>query len=61
MCLSAGGLAGNIVTMQRRFENVVVATRSLVASEGWSLVRDRTNRKQCPSHKIWSYKRDGRW
>ena len=29
-------------------------TRSLVASEGWSLVRDRTNRKQCPSHKIWS-------
>ena len=36
-------------------------TRSLVASEGWSLVRDRTNRKQCPSHKTWSYKRDGRW
>ena len=36
-------------------------TRSLVASEGWSLVRDRTNRKHCPSHEIWSYKRDGRW
>ena len=36
-------------------------TRSLVASEGWSLVRDRTNRKHCPSPKIWSYKRDGRW
>ena len=109
--------AGNIVTMRRRFENVVVAsspklkkvqinwitwkvsrhniviihdwermlnchprfleihyrrggrlrgrkshlTRSLVASEGWSLVRDRTNRKQCLSHKIWSYKRDGHW
>ena len=35
-------------------------TRSLVASEGWSLVRDRTNRKHCPSHEIWSYKRDGR-
>ena len=34
------------------------ATRSLVTSEGWSLVRDRTNRKHCPSHKIWSYKRD---
>ena len=31
----------------------------LVTSEGWSLVRDRTNRKHCPSHKIWSYfKRD---
>ena len=27
-------------------------TRSLVASEGWSLVRDRTNRKHCPSHEI---------
>ena len=26
--------------------------------EGWSLVRDRTNRKHCPSHQIWSYKRD---
>ena len=25
-------------------------TRSLVALEGWSLVRDRTNRKHCPSH-----------
>ena len=24
-------------------------------------VRDRTNRKHCPSHEIWSYKRDGRW
>ena len=36
-------------------------TRSLVALEGWSLVRDRTNRKHCPSHEIWSYKRDGRW
>ena len=36
-------------------------TRSLVASEGWSLVRDRTYRKHCPLHKIWSYKRDGRW
>ena len=36
-------------------------TRSLVASEGWSSVRDRTNRKHCPSHKIWSYKTDGRW
>ena len=36
-------------------------TRSVVASEGWSLVRDRTNRKHCPSHEIWSYKRDGRW
>ena len=107
--------AGNIVTMQRRSENVVVAssqkkiqinwitwkvsrhniviihdcermlnhhprfleihcrrggrsrgrkshlTRSLVASEGWSLVRDHTNRKHCPSHKTWSYKMDGRW
>ena len=111
--------AGNIVTMQRRFENVIVAsspkkrkfksielrkvsrhnieimhdldrmlnrhprfleihcrrggrsrgrkshlTRSFVASEGWLLVRDRTNRKHCPSHNIWSYttnKRDGRW
>ena len=27
-------------------------TRSLVALEGWSLVRDRTNRKHCPSHEI---------
>ena len=27
-------------------------TRSLVASEGWSSVRDRTNRKLCPSHEI---------
>ena len=36
-------------------------TRSLVASEGWSSVRGRTNRKHCPSHKIWSYKRNGRW
>ena len=36
-------------------------TRSLVASEVWSLVSDRTNRKHCPSHEIWSYKRDGRW
>ena len=36
-------------------------TRLLVAFEGWSLVRDRTNRKHCPSHKMWSYKRDGRW
>ena len=36
-------------------------TWSLVASKGWSLVRDRTNRKHCPSHEIWSYKRDGRW
>ena len=36
-------------------------TRSLVASKGWSLVKDRTNRKHCPSHEIWSYKRDGRW
>ena len=32
-----------------------------VALEGWSSVRDRTNRKHCPSHEIWSYKRDGRW
>ena len=23
--------------------------------------RDRTNRKHCPSHEIWSYKREGRW
>ena len=23
-----------------------------------SKVRDRTNKKHCPSHKIWSYKRD---
>ena len=36
-------------------------TQSLVASEGWSSVRDRINRKHCPSHRIWSYKRDGRW
>ena len=36
-------------------------TRSLVALEGWSSVRDRINRKHCPSNKIWSYKRDGRW
>ena len=36
-------------------------TRSLVALEGWSLVRDHTNRTHCPSHEIWSYKRDGRW
>ena len=36
-------------------------TRSLVALKGWSLVMDRTNRKHCPSHGIWSYKRDGRW
>ena len=36
-------------------------TRSLVALEGWSSVRDRTNRKHCPSHEIWSYKRDGCW
>ena len=35
-------------------------TRSLVAFEGLSSVRDRTNRKHCPSHKIWSYKRGGR-
>ena len=32
-------------------------TRSLVALEGWSSVRDRTNRKHCQSHEIWSYKR----
>ena len=36
-------------------------TRSLVALEGWSSVRDRTNRKHCLSHEIWSYKGDGRW
>ena len=42
-------------------EKIPYVTRSLVASEGWSLVRDRTNRKHCPSHEIWSYKRDGRW
>ena len=36
-------------------------TRSLVVSEGWSLVRDRTNRKHCPSHEICSYKRDEGW
>ena len=30
-------------------------TRSLVALGGWSLVRDRTNRKHCPSHEIWSH------
>ena len=36
-------------------------TRSLVALEGWSLVRDRTNRQHCPSHEIWSFKKDGRW
>ena len=46
--------------------NLVVEVNSLlkipsdpVVSEGWSLVRDRTSRKHCPSHKIWSYKRDG--
>ncbi len=33
-------------------------TRSLVTSEGWSLVGDRTN---SPSHEIWSYKRVGCW
>ena len=33
----------------------------LVALEGWSSVRDHTNRKHCPSHEIWSYKRDGHW
>ena len=27
----------------------------------WSSVRNRTNRKHCPSHEIWSYKRDGCW
>ena len=31
-------------------------TRLLVAFEGWSSVRDRTNRKHCRSHEIWSYK-----
>ena len=36
-------------------------TRSLVVFGGWSSVRGRTNRKHCPSHKIWSYKGDGRW
>ena len=36
-------------------------TRSLVVLEGWSSVKDRTNRKHCPSHEIGSYKRDGRW
>ena len=30
--------------------------RSLVAFGRWSSVRDRTNRKHCPSHEIWSYK-----
>ena len=38
----------------------VASTLSLVTSEGWSLVRDRTHRKHCPSHKIWSYLR-GIW
>ena len=34
-------------------------TRSLVALEGWSSsVMDSTNRKHCPSHKIWSYIRE---
>ena len=42
-------------------EKIPYVTRSLDASDGWSLVRDRTNRKYCPSHKMWSYKRDGRW
>ena len=32
-------------------------TRSLVAFGGWSSVRDRTNRKLCPSHEIWSLMR----
>ena len=36
-------------------------TRSLVALEGWSSVRDHTNRNHCPPHKIWSYNGDGRW
>ena len=31
-------------------------TRSLVALEGWSSVRDHTNRKHSPSHEIWSHK-----
>ena len=34
-------------------------TRSLVTLEGWSSVRDRTDRKHCPSHEIWSYKKYG--
>ena len=28
--------------------------------DGRCRVRDRPNRKHCPSHDIWSYKRDGR-
>ena len=32
----------------------IPSDRSLVALEGWSLDRDRTNRKDCPSHEIWS-------
>ena len=36
------------------------STRSLVAFGGWSSVRDRTNRKRCPSHEMWLYEGDGR-
>ena len=39
----------------------LILIRSLVTFGRWSSVRDRTNRKHCPSHKIWSYKGDGRW
>ena len=39
----------------------IPSDRSLVALEGCSSVRDRTNRKLCQSHEIWSYKRGGRW
>ena len=49
------------MTRSELFGEKNVATRSLVAFEGWSSVRDRTTREHCPSHEIWSYKRDGRW
>ena len=48
--------AANIVTMLRPSR-----TSCSVAKIKESSIRDRTNRKHCLSHQIWSYKKDGPW
>ena len=55
-------ILGNTLTRSSRLRGRKShLTRSSVAFERWSSVRDHTNRKHCPSHEIWSYERDGRW
>ncbi len=64
MCCPTSAIHSTVVLEYAMWSSLEVKfhlTRSLVALEGWSSVRDCTNRKHCPSHEIWSYKRDGRW